>query len=307
MKIAVTGSTGFVGGYVVNELLRRGHGVRVVARRPDGAVSKFNRRVEAAPGDVLNLESLVAAFSGCDAVVHLVGIINEKGGHSFDEIHRQGTENAAVAAQKALARRYLQMSAMGSSPDAPSEYARTKAAGEDAVRRTKLDWTIFRPSIIFGPGDGFARLLAKLVDRNPGFIPVIGPGTVKFMPVSARDVARLFADALDKPESAGKSFEVGGPETFTMNEIYREIASAVGKPEKPMIHFPIWYGRIIATLMNVLPNPPLTNDQLNSLSRDNVGDTSPTTALFGPSARQFRPGIREYIHPRGRHDPTIGI
>ena len=307
MKIAVTGATGFVGGYVVNELARRRHELRVVVRRSDSAVSRFNRTVESADGDILNPDSLAAAFSGCDAVVHLVGIINEKGGHSFDEIHRQGAENAVAAAQKANVRRYLHMSAMGSSPDAPSEYGRTKAAGEDAVRRSKLDWTIFRPSIIFGPGDGFVRLLAKVVDGNPGFIPVIGPGTVKFMPVSARDVGRVFADSLEKPESAGKAFELGGPETFSMNEIYREIASALGKPRKPMIHFPVWYGRILATLMGVLPRPPLTNDQLNSLSRDNVGDTSATTAIFGPSTREFRSGIREYIHPRGRHDPTVGI
>ena len=307
MKIAVTGGTGFVGGYVVNELLRRGHEVRVVARRPDEARSRFNRPVPAEPGSVSDVDSLRRAFAGVDAVVHLVGIINESEGVSFDAVHRQGTENVVAAARTAGARRLVHMSAMGSAPDAPSEYGRTKAAGEEAARRSGLDATVFRPSIIFGPGDGFVTLLARIVRANPGFIPVIGPGTVRFMPVSVREVARLFADAFDKAESIGKVFEVGGPETLTMNEICREIAAAVGKPRKPLVHFPLWYGRILAAAMAVLPDPPLTADQLRSLSRDNVGDISATTVVFGPPATRFADGIREYVHAKSRHDPRIGI
>ena len=130
--------------------------------------------------------------------MHLVGIIHEKGDQTFDRVHREATENVLVAAQAAGAKRYLHMSAMGASEDSPSEYGRTKAAGEKAVRASSLDWTIFRPSIVFGPGDGFVSLLAPIVRSNPGFIPVIGPGTTKFQPVAISDVARLFADALEK-------------------------------------------------------------------------------------------------------------
>ena len=307
MRIAVTGGTGFVGRSVVNELLRRGHDVRVLARRPDDARSRFNRPVPAVAGDLSDGAALAAAFAGRDAVVHLVGIINEKEGRSFDEVHRQGTENVIAAAKAAGARRLLHMSAMGSSADAPSEYGRTKAAGEEAVRRSGLDATIFRPSVIFGAGDGFATTLAGVVRLSPLVVPVIGPGTVRFMPVSIRDVARIFADALEKPETAGRAFEVGGPETLSLNDIYREIAAALGHPGKRLVHLPMWYGRILAALMSVLPSPPLTRDQLRSLSRDNVGDTGPTAETFGAPSAKFGEGIREYIRPRSRRDSRIGI
>jgi NADH dehydrogenase len=307
MRIAVTGGTGFVGRSVVNELLRRGHDVRVLARRPDDARSRFNRPVPAVAGDLADGAALASAFAGRDAVVHLVGIINEKEGRSFDEVHRQGTENVVAAAKAAGARRLLHMSAMGSSADAPSEYGRTKAAGEEAVRRSGLDATIFRPSVIFGPGDGFATTLAGVVRLSPLVVPVIGPGTVRFMPVSIRDVARIFAEALEKPETAGRTFELGGPETLSLNEIYREIAAALGHPGKPLVHLPVWYGRILAALMSVLPSPPLTRDQLRSLSRDNVGDTGPTAETFGAPSAKFGEGIREYLRPRSHRDSRIGI
>ncbi|HWC64465.1 MAG TPA: complex I NDUFA9 subunit family protein [Thermoanaerobaculia bacterium] len=307
MKIAVTGATGFVGGYVVDALLKAGHEPRVLVRNPDAARSRFNRPVPAVAGDLGDAGALERAFSGCDAVVHLVGIINEKEGLSFDAVHRQGTENVVAAMKKTGVRRLLHMSAMGASADSPSEYGRSKAAGEEAVRRSGLDATIFRPSIVFGPGDGFATLLARVVRMSPVFIPVIGPGTVRFMPVSVREVAAIFAAALEKPETIGKSFDVGGPETLTMNEIYREIAAALGKPGKRLVHLPLWYGRILAAAMSVLPDPPLTRDQLRSLSLDNVGDVSPAAAVFGAPSVRFAEGIREYLRPRSRHDPKIGI
>src|SRR4029079_10174199 len=128
-------------------------------------------------------------------------------------------ENVIAAARGAGVRRYVHMSAMGVSEDAPSEYGRTKAAGEKAVRASGLDWTIIRPSIVFGPGDGFVTLLAGLIRGNPGFIPVIGPGTTELMPVSVFDVARVFAASLEKPETIGKVFEVGGPKAFPLNAI----------------------------------------------------------------------------------------
>jgi uncharacterized protein YbjT (DUF2867 family) len=313
LKVLVTGGTGFVGTHLVNALLRRGQAVAILARDPDSTRNRYNRPVEAVPGDVLDVASLSAACQGREAVVHLVGIIHEEGNETFDRIHREATENVLAAARGAGVRRFLHMSAMGSADEAPSAYGRTKAAGEKAVRASGLDWTVFRPSIIFGPGDGFVSLLATIVRWNPGFIPVIGPGTTQFMPVSVYDVARVFADALEKPETAGKGFEVGGPETFALNAIYREIASAVGKPGKPLVHFPLWYGRLLATgfewaaRRGFLPSPPLTRDQLASLSRDSVADVSATEEAFGGPWRPFREGIREYLEGGRRHDPRNGI
>jgi NADH dehydrogenase len=311
MKVAVTGATGFVGRRVVNEILRRGHSVRVLTRSVESR-SRFNLPVEAVRGDIEDEATLEPFVSDRDAVVHLVGIIEESGGSSFDRVHRQGTENVVVAASRAGIARYLHMSAMGASLSSPSEYGRTKAMAEEAVKRSRLDWTIFRPSIIFGPGDGFVSLLARIIRKNPLFIPVIGPGTVRFMPVSVFDVARVFADALEKPEASRQAFDLGGPETFTMDAIEREIASAMGKPGKPLVHVPVAFGYLLAAGMAlaprfVLPKPLLTKDQLRSLAQDNVGDTAEAISVFGPLARDFRSGIREYIRPKSRHDPTIGM
>jgi NADH dehydrogenase len=312
VKVLVTGGTGFVGTSVVNRLLQRGHAVAVLARDPRKTRNRYNHPVETVTGNVLDPASLAAAVAGRDAVVHLVGIINEKGDQTFDRMHREATENVIAAATAGGVKRYLHMSAMGASEDSPSEYGRTKAAGEKAVRASSLSWTIFRPSIVFGPGDGFVSLLAPIVRSNPGFIPVIGPGTTKFQPVAISDVARLFADALEKPETIGKTFEVGGPQVFSLNDVYREIAAAVGKPGKPLIHLPLWYGRILATgfewlaRRGVFGDPPLTRDQLRSLSRDNAADVSQTVAAFGGDWKAFRPGIREYLSS-GRHDPRSGI
>jgi NADH dehydrogenase len=267
--------------------------------------------VETVPGDVLDPASLSSAAAGRDAVVHLVGIIHEQGEQTFDRMHREAAENVVAAAKAAGVRRLIHMSAMGTSEDSPSEYGRTKAAGEKAVRASELDWTVLRPSIIFGPGDGFVSLLAPIVRLNPGFIPVIGPGTTRFQPVSIFDVTRVFADALEKPGTIRKAYEVGGPEILTLNDIYREIARAVGKPRKRLIHFPVWYGRLLARLFEALArrgvfaDPPLTRDQLKSLSRDNVGDVSDTVATFGGEWKRFAPGIREYLS-HGRHDPRSG-
>ncbi len=312
MKVLVTGGTGFVGTSLVNRLLQDGHSVAVLARDARKTRNRYNHPVETVAGDVLDRGSLTAAARGRDGVVHLVGVINEKGAQTFDRMHREATENAVAASEAAGVARYLHMSAMGSSEDAPSEYARTKAAGERAVRGSRLKWTIFRPSIIFGPGDGFVSLLAPIVRHNPGFVPVIGPGTTRFQPVSIRDVARVFASALERPETAGRSFEVGGPEVFTLNDIYREIAAAVGKPGKPLVHFPLWYGRLLARAFEALArrgvftDPPLTRDQIRSLSRDNAADVSDTVKTFDGEWKRFRPGIREYLST-GRHDPRSGI
>jgi NADH dehydrogenase len=309
----VTGGTGFVGTHLVNALLRRGHDVAALVRNPARTRSRYNRPIEAVAGDVLDPASLENAAAGRDAIVHLVGIIAETGSQTFDRMHREAVENVVAAAHGAGARRLLHMSAMGSSEDSPSEYGRTKAAGERVVRESGLDWTIFRPSIVFGPGDGFFSLLAPIVRANPFFIPVLGPGTTKFQPVSVYDVARVFTDALAKPESIGRAFEVGGPQVFSLNELYREIALAVGKRGKPLLHLPLWWGRFLARLFEslarrgLLDAPPVTRDQLKSLSRDNVADTSETERVFGGPWRELRPGLREYLSGAMTHDPTVGI
>jgi len=313
MRILVTGGTGFVGTHVVNALARRGHGIAVLARHPDRARNRYNRPVEVCRGDVLDPASLARAVAGRDAVIHLVGIIHEKGAQTFDRMHREAVENVVGAMKATGVRRLLHMSAMGTADDSPSEYGRTKAAGERVVRESGLDWTIFRPSIVFGPGDGFVSLLAPIIRGNPIFIPVIGNGEAKFQPVSVYDVARVFADALEKPETIGRAFEVGGPDVLTLNEVYREIATAVGKRRKPLLHLPVWWGRMLARAFEFLARrglfdaPPLTRDQLKSLSRDNAADVTETVAVFDGEWKPFRPGLLEYLSGGMKHDPRSGF
>lgn len=301
MKVLVTGGTGFVGTHLVNALARRGHEVAVLARDPESARNRYNRPVERIAGNVLEPATLAPAVAGRDAVIHLVGIIHESGEQTFQRMHVDAPANVVAAMKSAGVRRLLHMSAMGVSEDAPSDYGRTKAAGEKLVRESGLDWTVFRPSIVFGPGDGFVSLLAPIVRLNPVFIPVIGSGETRFMPVSVYDVSRVYADALEKPETVGRVYDVGGPQTFTLNEIYREIAAAVGKPGKPLVHMPLWWGRFLAARFEGaarrgwIDAPPLTRDQLKSLSRDNTGDVAPAVAAFGGPWRELAPGIREYL------------
>jgi uncharacterized protein YbjT (DUF2867 family) len=313
LRLLVTGGTGFVGTHLVNALVRRGHEVAVLARHADRALNRYNRPVESCRGDVLDLASLSAAIAGRDAVIHLVGIIHEKGPQTFDRMHREAVGNVVTAMQPTDVRRLLHMSAVGAAEDSPSEYARTKAAGERAVRASGLEWTIIRPSIIFGPGDGFVSLLAPIIEKNPLFIPVIGKGRTRFQPVSVYDVARVFGEALEKPEAVGRTFELGGPDILTLNEIYREIATVLGKRRKPLVHLPLWWGRLLARTFELLARrgwidaPPLTRDQLKSLSRDNVADVSETIAVFDGEWREFRAGLREYLTGGMKHDPRSGF
>ncbi|MEP6802081.1 MAG: complex I NDUFA9 subunit family protein [Acidobacteriota bacterium] len=313
MKVLVTGGTGFVGTHLVNALARRGHSVAVLARDAGATRNRYNRPVETVRGNVLDPASLSPALTGRDAVIHLVGIIHESGQQTFDRMHRVAVENVTTAMRGAGVRRLLHMSAMGAADDAPSEYSRSKAAGERAVRASQLDATIFRPSIVFGPGDGFVSLLAPIVRWNPLFIPVIGDGKTRFMPVSVYDVARIFGEALEKPETIGRTYEVGGPQTLTLDEVYREIATAVGKRRKRIVHLPVWWGRFLAARFEAaarrgwLDAPPLTRDQLLSLTRDNAADISETVATFSGPWRELKPGLREYVYGSMKHDPRSGF
>lgn len=313
MRLLVTGATGFVGTHLVNALLRRDHEVAVLVRDPDRARSRYNLPVERRRGDVLDPATVARAVAGRDAVIHLVGIIHEKGRQTFDRMHREAVENVVGSMKASGVRRLLHMSAMGASSDSPSEYGRSKAAGEAVVRESSLDWTIFRPSIIFGPGDGFVSLLAPIVAKNPLFVPVIGKGETKFQPVSVYDLARVFSDALEKPETIGGTFEVGGPEILTLNEVYREIATAIGKRRKPLLHLPLWWGRMLARVFESFARrgwigaPPLTRDQLKSLSRDNTADVSGTVEMFDGEWKRFRPGLLEYLTGGMKHDPRSGF
>ncbi len=201
MKIFLSGGTGFVGTHLRRALLDSGHHLRLlVHRRQEG----IEAAVDQVRGDVADPATFAAALAGCDAAINLVGIIREapKAGITFARLHQEATRNVAEAAKKGGVKRFLQMSALGTRRDAASRYHQSKYLAEEWLRASGLDWTIFRPSIIFGPGDAFVNQLSRLVQSLPA-VPVIGSGTYRLQPVAVADVARCFVMALEMPETIG--------------------------------------------------------------------------------------------------------
>lgn len=296
MRIFVTGGTGFVGREIVRQLHGVGHKVRCLVRDAERAKQLLPLTVELYPGDLTDPDSFKAGLKECQAVIHLVGIIVEKGQATFERIHLQGTADLLRAASGAGVRRFIQMSALGSRPDAKSRYHRTKYQAEQAVIQSGLDWTIFRPSVIFGPGDQFVNLIARIIKSAP-VIPIIGPGESRIQPIGVRNVASCFALAVGDPSTYQKIYELGGPQHLTYNRIYQIIAGVLEK-KKAALHIPIPLvkpGVLISELL--LPNPPITREQLIMLQEDNICDSTDAVHDFSLELLSFEEGIREFLKP----------
>jgi uncharacterized protein YbjT (DUF2867 family) len=295
MRIFMAGGTGFVGGHLQRELLRQGHALRLLVHRRNADITGDVEQVE---GDVTRPESFERAVAGCQAVINLVGIIREYPGRgiTFERLHVQATANMLAAARQHGVKRYLQMSALGTRPAAVSDYHRTKFRAEELVRSSGLEWTILRPSLIFGPGDAFVNMLAAQMRTAP-VLPVIGDGTYRLQPIHADDVARCFALALELPETVGRSFELCGNERLSYLELLDAVADAMGAsaPFKPRL--PLGLMKLLVPLLQRLPQFPITMDQLQMLMEENICDGSWKLA-FGFEPRPFRQGIREYLATR---------
>ena len=294
--VLVTGGTGFVGRAVVGALVRHGHRVRCLVRPGSERLLPREAGIEPVSGDVTNPSGLGDAARGVDAVVHLVGIIRESPprGVTFERLHTQATEHLLAAARAGGVRRFVHMSALGTRHDARSRYHRTKWAAEQAVRGSGMDWTIFRPSVIFGPGDGFVTLLARLVRWCP-VVPVIGDGQNRFQPVAVDDVAEGFARALDRPASTGQVFEVGGPRAYTFDELLDEVGRALGRRRVPKLHHPVALVAPVVTVLQALPFFPLTSDQLRMMREGSTCDPEPFARAFDLTLVAFEAGIRTYL------------
>ena len=298
MRILVTGATGFVGTHVCQALAGHGHLVLALTHLGNLPHSLSGLRgLTSMEGDVLASASLKSAMVGIDAVIHLVGIIREfpARGITFERLHVDATQNVIAAARDAGVRRLVQMSALGTRPNAVSRYHQTKWAGEELVRASGLDWTVFRPSLIYGPGDGFTSTMVPLT-RLP-FFPVIGGGATHAEPVSIADVAEGFARAVDDQSSIGETFDIAGPDTYTYREIYRLITEATGRRFRPTT-IPIWMVRPVAALLQYQPWFPLTLGQLQMLQEDNTGDQRRFPTNFGIEMTRLDEGLG-FLRPRG--------
>ncbi len=304
MTVLVTGATGFVGQEVLRELRRAGHAVRFLARHVESSfVRELARRSNASAfeGNVLRAESLDTAMAGVDAVIHLVGIISEIGEQTFENIHVWATQNVVNAAKRAGVRRFVQMSALGTRLNAASRYHQTKWAAEEIVRASGLDWTIFRPSLVFGPGDHFVNLFAKLARFSP-MLPVMGGGRARLQPVAVEEVAVCFVKALTEPRSIGKAFDLCGLDQLTMPEILRAILAATGR-RRWIVRIPLPLAKLQARCLEVLypailrRAPPLNRDQLIMLEEDNLGDPRSAMELFALKATRFSEGLARWLTP----------
>lgn len=313
MKVFVTGGTGFVGREIIRQLCAANHKVRLLVRNPATSVvqklsTQYNAEVHT--GDVGNANALVHGITGCDAVIHLVGIISEVGNNTFENLHVRATENVVRAAQGAGVRRYLHMSALGTRPNAVSRYHQTKWAAEEIVRKSGLDWTIFRPSIIYGPEDKFVNMFVNLARFSP-VIPLVGKRTATFQPIALADVATCFVKALSEPRAVCQTFDLCGLETFTLEEIVRITLGIVGR-RRLLLRIPYTIARMQGALFELIfprllgKAPPLNRDQLLMLQENNVGDPQPAIEIFGLKPRNFANELSTYLPCAGKNAAQTG-
>jgi uncharacterized protein YbjT (DUF2867 family) len=298
-RIFLAGGTGFVGTNLRAAL--GGRPLRLLVRDASRDPSLASGDVEVVEGDVTDASSLRGALDGCEAAINLVAIIEERGDATFDGVIRQGTVNVVEAAKAAGVRRFLQMSALGARHDPTYRYFEAKWQSERVVQTSGLAWTILRPSIVFGPGDGFINVLADLVRKAP-IIPVVGSGQTRFQPVSVEEVAASFVAALDDPSTVGQTLELGGPDVFTYEQLLDLIAAKLGK-RKRKAHVPVGLMRPVVKLTKPLPRslrPPVTEEQLKMLAVDNCTDQSATARLIGRAPLRLVDGIDYIVDGAGR-------
>jgi uncharacterized protein YbjT (DUF2867 family) len=287
-RIFITGGTGFVGTEIQKAF--KGQKLKLLVR--PGTVGQRNPDAVYVPGDVTDVASLRGAMDGCTTVIHLVAIISEDGNATFDTVIRQGTENVLTEAKRAGVQHFILMSALGVRNDPAYPYFQAKYGAEVAVKQSGVPYTIFRPSIIFGPRDGFINQLANLVRKAP-VVPIAGNGRSLFQPVSINEVARSFVWAVDHPESRGQTYELGGPDILTYDEIIDIIQRQLGS-SKRKVHFPASLVNGVVTLTSPLParlRPPVTKEQLKMLDIDNCTANSATAELAGRPQLRLQDGI----------------
>ena len=296
-RVFVTGATGFVGRAVIPALRAEGYMVRCLVRRGSEHELRGLEAIERVEGNVLARETLERGMAGCDTVIHLVGIIREQAAtlSTFERIHTQGTLNVLETAEAIGAKRYLHMSALGSRAGARARYHQTKWAAEDAVRASRLPWTIFRPSIIYGRGDEFVNLLAGMIKRYRIAVPVIGRGLQRLQPVPREHVAAGFARAVALDTTVKHTYDVVGPDAVTMLRLLDLIGEALGRARVRKVHVPLGLVRPLTRVLHHLPGFPLTPDQLLMLEEDNVGDPQPFYSTFGLTPVPLAAGLRTML------------
>ena len=292
-RIFVTGATGFVGRAVVRALLAHGFLVRCLVRPGSESALKGFESIDRVPGDVLEPDGLPPSVEGCSAIIHLVGIIRERraAGVTFDRLHTQATANMLGVAREAGVKRYIHMSAAGTRANAVSRYHQTKWQAEEVVRASALDWTIFRPSLIFGPGDEFVSVLARMIRRLPA-VPVLGDGQYRIQPIAVEQVAEAFTRALRLPVARRQTYEAGGPEPHRFVELLDLIGQALGMRRVRKVHVPLSMVKAMTYAFGWLPFSPVTTDQIIMLEEGNVTASERFYADFNLAPEPLAEGLK---------------
>jgi uncharacterized protein YbjT (DUF2867 family) len=297
-RVLVAGGTGFIGGHVVAKLSAAGHHVIVLARRRERArhllLLPTVRVVQADPFEPATWARYTRDVT---AAINLVGTLHAHGRNSLERVHVALPRALTAACDKAGISRILHMSALGASPDAPSRYQRSKAAGEAVITESGLAWTIFRPSVVFGRNDTFLNLFAKLARWFP-VIP-LAAANARFQPIFVGDVAACVARALVDDETIGQRFDLCGPTIYTLGELVRYVAETSGHP-RPIAPLGPALANLQARVMEWLPGPLLTRDNLASMQRDNVCEGC-FPDLFGIAPAALEAIAPEYLAPLARH------
>jgi uncharacterized protein YbjT (DUF2867 family) len=296
--ILVAGGSGFIGGAVVRRLVREGADVAVLTAHPRKSRTRIERLgARAIEGDVRDEASLDRAVEGADVVVQSLSFPNypmekPRKGSTFWEFDARATERLVATASSASAKKFVFASGVGAAPDAPKHWYRAKWAGEEAIRAAGISHAIIRPSWAYGPED---RALNRFVEfhRWLPFVPVVGDGRQRLQPVFVDDVAEVFALAV-RPDGPVGTFELGGPEVMTMNDVLGAMMEARGK-RKPLVHFPPFLPKLAGFFLQVLPRPPLTPDAVDFLTADAVADVDPLVRAFGIELTPLREGLATYL------------
>ncbi|MEZ5905313.1 MAG: complex I NDUFA9 subunit family protein [Geminicoccaceae bacterium] len=305
--VTVFGGTGFIGRQLVQHLAQLGVALRVPTRDPDRA--GFLRPM----GDVGQIailpysadpEGVARLVRGAAGVVNLIGILHERRDGDFQRVHRDFAGSVAGAAAAAGARRLVHLSAIGADPDGAANYARSKGEGEAAVRRAFPDATILRPSIVFGPGDGFFTRFARMSMHSP-VLPLIEGGRTRFQPVFVGDVIQAITTCLADDVGRGRTFELGGPRVATFEALLRYLLDTLHR-HRLLLPVSAGMAALPARLLEHLPTPPLTRDQIKLLETDNVvGPDALTLADLGIQPTPLETVVPRYLAPFRRLQPRV--
>ena len=293
--ILLTGATGFVGLNLLKLLIKEGYRVRCLVRNPESPLLPVTDSLQAVRGDILNPADITSAIDGdIDTVIHLVGILRESKGVTYEAMHVDATRNVVEAMVEKGVKRYLHMSALGTRPNAMSLYHKTKWAAEEIVRASGLDFTIFRPSVIFGREDKFTNLFAGFIRSLP-LLAVPGTGKNLMQPVYIDNLTAFVLHSIKDKASVGAVYDVAGPEKLTFDEIIDKIASFTGRRALKM-HVPLALMGVGAALAEVLlANPPITRAELPMLAEDNVTEDNALTGMHSIKMVSMDEGFRKYL------------